>query len=203
MTVDHMSWNAFYRYGRVQSVKFLSKKGSGGGGGSSNADSGSSSSHHEGVTVAFMDIQSANKALNVEHKFEDRVLRTNYYDPSASYNSTGDRGSSIVGPSAASSSSVNTGSTASTSISRLHPDPEGSSGPNNGDSRPSSHFNQRGPNSGQDSGSSASYSTNSGGRVSDRRFPAGNANSDDHGSRQQRTVRPVGSYRSQAYTNDG
>ena len=32
-------------------------------------------------TVAFMDIQSANKALSVEHKFEDRVLRTNYYDP--------------------------------------------------------------------------------------------------------------------------
>ena len=79
------------RYGRVQSVKFLApsgkKGGSSGGGGGSNG-----ACPDEGATVAFMDIQSANKALSVEHKFEDRVLRTNYYDPSASYNS--DRGGS-------------------------------------------------------------------------------------------------------------
>ena len=143
-----------------------------------------------------MDIQSANKALSVEHKFEDRVLRTNYYDPSASYNADRGPGSgSNVGPAGGSSSSGGGGPSsggAGSASSRLHPDQEGSSGgPSNGDSRPSSHFKQ----------DSASYST-SGGRASDRRF-AGSANSDDHGSRQQRTVRPVGSYRSQAYSSDG
>ena len=66
----------FCRYGRVQSVKFLAPK-----------KGGPANQPDEGATVAFMDIQSANKALSVEHKFEDRVLRTNYYDPSGSYNS--------------------------------------------------------------------------------------------------------------------
>jgi len=59
-----------FRFGRVQSVKILVKKGDDG------IDGGA-------ATVAFMDIKSANIALNTEHKFEDRVLRTNYYDPSA------------------------------------------------------------------------------------------------------------------------
>ena len=61
----------YFRFGRVQSVKILVKKGDDIGDGSGAA------------TVAFMDIKSANIALNTEHKFEDRVLRTNYYDPSA------------------------------------------------------------------------------------------------------------------------
>ena len=33
--------------------------------------------------MAFMDIKSANKAHGMEHKMEDRLLRTNYYDPSS------------------------------------------------------------------------------------------------------------------------
>ena len=67
----------FFRYGPVQSVKLLGKKGL--------DNDGSGLSDHklgEAATIAFMDIKSANKALSVEHKFEDRVLRTDYYDPS-------------------------------------------------------------------------------------------------------------------------
>ena len=37
----------------------------------------------EAATVAFMDIKSANKAHSVEHKIEDRLLKTDYYDPSS------------------------------------------------------------------------------------------------------------------------
>lgn len=66
-----------FRYGRVQSVKILSKK-------SDDVGDGS-----EAATVAFMDIKSANFAFNSEHKFDDRVLRTNYYDPSPYDSATG------------------------------------------------------------------------------------------------------------------
>jgi hypothetical protein len=58
-------------------VKILSKKSDDGGDGS------------EAATVAFMDIKSANFAFNSEHKFDDRVLRTNYYDPSPYDSATG------------------------------------------------------------------------------------------------------------------
>lgn len=34
-------------------------------------------------TVAFMDIKSASKAHNVEHKIDDRTLTTEYYEPAA------------------------------------------------------------------------------------------------------------------------
>ena len=37
----------------------------------------------EAATVAFMDIKSANKAHSIEHKIEDRLLKTDYYDPSS------------------------------------------------------------------------------------------------------------------------
>ena len=56
------------RFGRVQSVKILSH----------NKDEDG-----EAATVAFMDIKSANKAHGVEHKIEDRLLKTDYYDPSS------------------------------------------------------------------------------------------------------------------------
>ena len=168
-------------------MKLLNKKlGSASG---SNGDS----PHLEGATVAFMDIQSANKALSVEHKFEDRVLRTNYYDPSASYERSG----------------IN--SNQSSASSRLHL-PEAIESPSNGDgpsggggpgpSGPSGLRNpdQSGPTpSGR---SSASSHFNSSGVSKDsRRFNAGGQ--DEH--RQQRTVRqPVGtSYRSQNYSSDG
>ena len=60
-----------FRFGRVQSVKILGhNKDDGDGGG-------------EAATVAFMDIKSANKAHSVEHKIEDRLLKTDYYDPSS------------------------------------------------------------------------------------------------------------------------
>jgi hypothetical protein len=64
------------RFGRVQSVKILST-------GNKSFDGCSSSSENcESATVAFMDITSACKAHNVEHNLDDRVLRTNFYDPS-------------------------------------------------------------------------------------------------------------------------
>jgi hypothetical protein len=39
-----------------------------------------------------MDITSACKALAADHTMEDRVLRTDFYDPSARHNSSGDPG---------------------------------------------------------------------------------------------------------------
>ena len=95
--------NAFtfsFRFGRVLGVKILGKKGDDGGDNSGAA------------TVAFMDIKSANIAFNTEHKFEDRVLRTDYYDPSA-FDGGGLSSSSSL---AAAPSSVSLNS------SRLHPE---------------------------------------------------------------------------------
>ncbi len=59
-------------------MKLLSKShgspscpdGAGGGGG-------------ESASVSFMDITSACKAHSVEHSLEDRVLRTDFYDPTS------------------------------------------------------------------------------------------------------------------------
>jgi hypothetical protein len=65
--------SSFSRFGRVQSVKILS---------SGKSSDGCSSENGESATVAFMDITSACKAHNVEHNLDDRVLRTNFYDPS-------------------------------------------------------------------------------------------------------------------------
>lgn len=52
------------------------------------------------ATVAFMDIKSASKAHLVEHKFDDRILTTEYYEPTAmqqhSTSTMGEGGSSIV-----------------------------------------------------------------------------------------------------------
>ncbi|XP_044272580.1 protein split ends isoform X2 [Tribolium madens] len=62
----------FKRYGRVQSVKLLSR--------------GAKEETGEGAmacTVAFMDIKSASKAHNAEHKIDDRTLTTEYYEPAA------------------------------------------------------------------------------------------------------------------------
>ena len=68
-----------FRFGRVQSVKILSH----------NKDE-----EGEAATVAFMDIKSANKAHSIEHKIEDRLLKTDYYDPSSFMDSNCDRNSS-------------------------------------------------------------------------------------------------------------
>lgn len=35
------------------------------------------------ATVSFMDIKSASKAHNAVHKFDDRILTTEYYEPSS------------------------------------------------------------------------------------------------------------------------
>lgn len=61
----------FKRYGKVQSVKILPKK---------DDDNGTSVS----ATVAFIDIKSAAKAHNAENKIEERILKTDYYEPPAS-----------------------------------------------------------------------------------------------------------------------
>ena len=68
-----------FRFGRVQSVKILGHK---------------KDEDGEAATVAFMDIKSANKAHSMEHKMEDRLLRTNYYDPSSFDASICDRNNS-------------------------------------------------------------------------------------------------------------
>ncbi|XP_039448516.1 protein split ends isoform X2 [Culex pipiens pallens] len=55
---------------------------------SSNCSSSSVSSDGNGLvisicaTIAFMDIKSASKAHTAEHKFDDRILTTEYYEPS-------------------------------------------------------------------------------------------------------------------------
>ncbi|XP_069682779.1 protein split ends-like isoform X5 [Periplaneta americana] len=61
----------FKRYGRVQSVKLLPRL-----------------KEEDGptglcATVAFMDIKSASKAHNAEHKLDERCLSTEYYEPAA------------------------------------------------------------------------------------------------------------------------
>lgn len=56
------------RFGKVQSVKFL-PSGSGCG---------------VCATVAFTDIRSAEKAYNDDNKIEERLLKTDYYEPPAS-----------------------------------------------------------------------------------------------------------------------
>ncbi|XP_045477804.1 protein split ends isoform X2 [Harmonia axyridis] len=62
----------FKRYGRVQSVKLLPR--------STKEETGESTM---ACTVAFMDIKSASKAHNTEHKVDDRTLTTEYYEPAA------------------------------------------------------------------------------------------------------------------------
>lgn len=42
------------------------------------------------ATVAFMDIKSASKAHTAEHKFDDRVLTTEYYEPSSIPSTSGE-----------------------------------------------------------------------------------------------------------------
>ncbi|XP_021929179.1 msx2-interacting protein-like [Zootermopsis nevadensis] len=61
----------FKRYGRVQSVKLLPRL---------KEDDGSTGLC---ATVAFMDIKSASKAHNMEHKLDERCLSTEYYEPAA------------------------------------------------------------------------------------------------------------------------
>ena len=55
----------YFRYGRVQSVKFLHNEGDG----------------PVSAAVAFVDIRSASKAHNAINKCEDRTLKTDYYEP--------------------------------------------------------------------------------------------------------------------------
>ena len=113
-----------FRFGRVQSVKILKQKGGG--------------DHHgldacTNATVAFMDIKSANKAHSVEHKLEDRLLRTDYYDPSSSSNSTPSQHYNTNNSSSTTSSTGGTGSNSSVSLnSRLHPEDGPGPGPGPG-----------------------------------------------------------------------
>lgn len=52
-------------------------------GGNNNNSSSGSGSITICATIAFMDIKSASKAHLAEHKFDDRILTTEYYEPSA------------------------------------------------------------------------------------------------------------------------
>lgn len=66
------------RYGRVQSVKLFSRKGGGECDGSGLVGCGAA-----GIcaTVSFMDIKSASKAHNTEHKLDEHLLTTEYHEP--------------------------------------------------------------------------------------------------------------------------
>ncbi len=119
-------FHLFFRFGRVQSVKILS------GGGAkhpnNNADSPSATSNGGPQTcagVAFMDITSACKAHAVEHSMDDRVLRTNFYDPNARDSpaiTATDNGTNNASSTSSSSSTNATSSQSSSSAvaSRLH-----------------------------------------------------------------------------------
>lgn len=48
------------------------------------------------ATIAFMDIKSASKAHLAEHKFDDRILTTEYYEPSAMHHGSVESGGSLV-----------------------------------------------------------------------------------------------------------
>lgn len=48
------------------------------------------------ATIAFMDIKSASKAHLAEHKFDDRILTTEYYEPSAMHHGSAEGGSSLA-----------------------------------------------------------------------------------------------------------
>lgn len=48
------------------------------------------------ATIAFVDIKSASKAHLAEHKFEDRLLTTEYYEPSSMLGSSMDSGEGAV-----------------------------------------------------------------------------------------------------------
>lgn len=63
--IDYLFFN-FFRYGRVESVKILPKRGSEGG---------------VAAFVDFVDIKSAQKAHNSVNKMGDRDLRTDYNEP--------------------------------------------------------------------------------------------------------------------------
>lgn len=62
----------FNRYGPVQSVRVLPR------------GEGRDGAPTSTVTVAFIDITSALKARQTEHKFDDRILETDFYNPSES-----------------------------------------------------------------------------------------------------------------------
>ena len=57
----------------MQSVKLLSRE---------------SSCNDYSATIAFNDIKSAAKAHNAENKIEERILKTNYYEPPANSTSS-------------------------------------------------------------------------------------------------------------------
>lgn len=48
------------------------------------------------ATIAFMDIKSASKAHLAEHKFDDRILTTEYYEPAAMHHGSAEGGGSLV-----------------------------------------------------------------------------------------------------------
>jgi hypothetical protein len=162
-------FSSAFRFGRVQSVKILKK----------NDDSDTSGA----ATVAFMDIKSANIAFNTEQKIDDRVLRTDYYDPSAF-----DAGGQPAPPAA---SGLNS--------SRLHPEEAGGACP-----APAGPQNRHLPEDHYDSSVRSSHGgySGSGGRDFGYR-PAGSRYTDDgYGSSRQRLIRTAG-YRSQAgYSQD-
>ena len=65
-----------------------------------NANSGSGSGGVSAIgicaTIAFMDIKSASKAHTAEHKFDDRILTTEYYEPTSIHHGSSAGDSSLM-----------------------------------------------------------------------------------------------------------
>ena len=174
--ISNLFFIFYFRFGRVQSVKILGKK--------SEDDCSSGAA----ATVAFMDIKSANIAFNAEHKFEDRVLRTDYYDPSAFEGG----GPSVQTSSATSVSSVGLNS------SRLHPEETGSCPSGTPSSGGGVQNRLLPPEDYHDSPIRSSHAGYSGGGVREFGYRTPNARypDDGYGTSRQRLVRTPG-YRTQ------
>ena len=95
----------------MQSVKLLSSGSSGG----NNEDVGGCSSGGVCATVAFVDICSASKAHKHDHRLEDRLLKTTYYEPQLSALAT-----ATSSGSSSSSCSYSGGGSGGNSSSHLH-----------------------------------------------------------------------------------
>ncbi len=101
------------RFGRVQSVKLLNKHH--GRFSSSSSDGSSPGEGGESASVSFMDITSACKAHGVEHRLDDRVLRSDFYDPASGGHGSATSANGAGGGGAAGSAAVSSAASSVTS----------------------------------------------------------------------------------------
>ncbi len=105
-----------FRFGRLQSVKILNKHHGFHASSSSDATSpgGNGGVPEATASVSFMDITSACKANNTTHVFEERMLKTEFYDPNS-----GGHGYAHGHSASSNANSTSSGSSSSSSSSSL------------------------------------------------------------------------------------